>query len=100
VGAWPVHGLCGIWGGIATGIFGGYPLGVQIIGSLVIPAWSFITMIGLFSLLKMVKILRVSIEEEVEGLDLTEHGAVNYPEFGSTVKAKPGENMMPGTAVS
>jgi Amt family ammonium transporter len=85
VGAWPVHGLCGIWGGIATGIFGGYALGAQIIGSLVIPAWAFVTMLGLFYALKVAGILRVSMEEEIEGLDLTEHGAVNYPEFGSSV---------------
>jgi len=85
VGAWPVHGLCGIWGGIATGIFGGHPLGAQIVGSLAIPAWAFVTMLGLFYALKLAGILRVSMEEEVEGLDLTEHGAVNYPEFGSSV---------------
>jgi len=85
VGAWPVHGLCGIWGGIATGIFGGHPIVAQIIGSLAIPAWSFFTMLGLFYALKAAGILRVSMEEEIEGLDLTEHGAVNYPEFGSSV---------------
>ncbi|MCB0006709.1 MAG: ammonium transporter [Anaerolineales bacterium] len=81
VGAWPVHGLCGIWGGIATGIFGGHPLGVQVLGSLVIPAWSFVTMFALFYGLKLAGILRVSEKEELEGLDVTEHGTVNYPEF-------------------
>jgi Amt family ammonium transporter len=60
-------------------------LGAQIIGSLVIPAWAFVTAFGLFYVLKVAGILRVSIEEEVEGLDLTEHGAVNYPEFGPSV---------------
>lgn len=86
VGAWPVHGLCGIWGGIATGIFGiDKALGPQIVGTLAITAWAFITMLGLFYALKAMGILRVSIEEEVEGLDLTEHGAVNYPEFGSSI---------------
>ena len=93
VGAWPVHGLAGIWGGIATGIFGGYPLGVQILGSLVIPLWAFVTMIGLFYSLKMAGILRVSLEEEIEGLDVSEHGAINYPEFGTrgTVVARPAD---------
>ena len=81
VGAFPVHGACGVWGGIATGIFGGYSLGVQIIGSLVIPAWAFITMFGLFMVLKSMKFLRVTEEEELEGLDVTEHGAQSYPDF-------------------
>jgi Amt family ammonium transporter len=76
VGAWPVHGLCGIWGGIATGIFGGHPLGAQIIGSIAIPAWAFLTMFGLFSGLKVAGVLRVSHGEELVGLDLAEHGEV------------------------
>ena len=48
VGAWPVHGLCGIWGGVAAGIFGTANLGVQILGSLVYPVWSFVLFFGIF----------------------------------------------------
>jgi len=70
VGAWPVHGLCGVWGGIAAGIFGGHPLGAQIIGSIAIPAWAFGTMFGLFYALKRVGILRVPKGMELAGLDL------------------------------
>ncbi len=78
VGAWPVHGLCGIWGGIATGIFGGYALTTQIIGSIAYPAWAFVTCFILFFILKKINLLRVSPEEEQTGLDLTEHGAAAY----------------------
>jgi Amt family ammonium transporter len=80
VGAWPVHGLCGIWGGIATGIFAsGKILWVQAVGSLAYPLWAFVTMFGLFLLLKMLGILRVSAEEERAGLDIGEHGMHAYP---------------------
>lgn len=85
VGAWPVHGLCGIWGGIATGLFGGHPIVAQIVGSLIIPVWAFFTALAIFMTLKAIGWLRVSPEEEIEGLDLTEHGAVNYPEFSASV---------------
>jgi Amt family ammonium transporter len=78
VGAWPVHGLCGIWGGIATGIFGGYALGPQIIGSLVIPLWAFGTALVVFLVLKGLNLLRVSPEEEEAGLDVSEHGSGAY----------------------
>ncbi len=81
VGAWPVHGLSGIWGGIATGIFGGHPLMAQIIGSLVIPLWGFVTMFGLFSLLKAFNFLRVSESEEIRGLDISEHQEEAYAGF-------------------
>jgi len=76
VGAWPAHGLCGVWGGIATGIFGGYDLGIQILGSLVIPAWAFVTMFTLFMILKKAGMLRVSREHELAGLDISEHGEI------------------------
>lgn len=78
VGAFPVHGLAGMWGGIATGIFGGFNIGVQVLGSLVIPAWAFGTMLVLFVILKAVGFLRVSPEEEQAGLDISEHGMQAY----------------------
>ncbi|QDT95785.1 ammonium transporter [Gimesia aquarii] len=78
VGAFPVHGLCGIWGGVATGIFGDYDLGVQILGSIVIPVYAFFTMLVLFLILKVIGQLRVSEEDELKGLDLSEHGMQAY----------------------
>ena len=81
VGAWPVHGLCGIWGGIATGIFGGHPIIAQVIGSLVIPMWAFFTMFLLFYALKSLNLLRVSEEEEIIGLDISEHQEEAYAGF-------------------
>ena len=89
VGAWPVHGLCGLWGGIATGIFGDLPDGidsvgkfiaVQTIGSLAIIAWAAGTMFLTFGVLKAVGLLRVSPREELEGLDIHEHGMRAYPD--------------------
>ena len=82
VGAFPVHGVCGVWGGIATGIFGGYPIGVQVLGSIVIPVWAFATMLVLFLVLKACGLLRVSAEEEEAGLDISEHGMHAYPRDG------------------
>lgn len=78
VGAWPVHGLCGIWGGLATGIFGGHPIVAQIVGSVVIPVWAFGTALVLFLALRALNLLRVSPEEEEAGLDISEHGSGAY----------------------
>ncbi len=81
VGAWPVHGLCGVWGGIATGIFGSSAtLSTQLIGTAVISAWAFSTMFVLFLILKAVGVLRVSAEDEQSGLDVSEHGMQAYPQ--------------------
>lgn len=94
VGAFPVHGMCGIWGGLATAIFG-HPgtagLGVQLIGSLTYASWAFITMFGVFYALRAADILRVSKREELEGLDMAEHAGVSYPEFGSTTAFPAGD---------
>ena len=87
VGAWPVHGLCGVWGGLATGILGqnipegltrnGYIL-VQLKGTVIICVWAFVTMAVLFYILKASNLLRVSPEDEQAGLDLSEHGMQAY----------------------
>ncbi len=80
VGAWPVHGLCGVWGGIATGIFADkYSLATQIEGTLAIAAWAFVTMFALFFVVRLLGILRVSQEDEIIGLDISEHGMHAYP---------------------
>jgi len=81
VGAWPVHGLNGIWGGIAAWIFGGKPMMAQLIGSTVIPLWGFGTMLVLFLILKVAGILRVHKEEEMKGLDISEHEEEAYYGF-------------------
>jgi len=85
VGAWPVHGLCGVWGGIAVAIFGDYgdetgTWAAQLAGSIVIPIYAFVTMFVLFLILKAVGVLRVSEEDEMVGLDLSEHGQSAYGE--------------------
>ncbi len=86
VGAFPVHGLCGVWGGIALAIFGEYGDGygnwaAQIAGCIAIPLWAFVTMFILFSILKAIGLLRVSKEEELRGLDIGEHGEEAYNGF-------------------
>ena len=81
VGAWPVHGLNGIWGGLAAGIFGGHPMVAQIVGSIAIPVWGFVTMLALFYILKAAGILRVSKDDEMKGLDISEHEEEAYHGF-------------------
>lgn len=78
VGAVSVHGFCGIWGGIATGIFTEISLPVQILGSAVIPLWSFLITFVILYFIKQVYGIRVSLEEELKGLDFSEHGEISY----------------------
>lgn len=89
VGAFPVHGLCGVWGCMAIGILpnshltdGNTTFMIQLIGTLSICAWAFLTMAVLFAAMKAIGILRVSPEEEQTGLDISEHGMHAYPAEG------------------
>jgi len=86
VGAISVHGVCGIWGTIAVGIFGGGALVTQIIGTLSISAFAFVSSFITFTVVKAVMGLRVSAEEESEGLDIGEHGQEAYPDFQGASK--------------
>lgn len=86
VGAVSVHGVCGAWGTLAAGIFnmGGTSasiIGVQLIGIAACFAWTFPLAFILFKLIEKTIGLRVSKEEEMTGLDQTEHGGNAYPDF-------------------
>lgn len=86
VGAISVHGVCGAWGTLAAAIFNetGFTmkqLGVQVTGIVACFLWTFIVALILFYLIKVTVGLRVSKEEELEGLDYGEHGGNAYPDF-------------------
>ena len=85
VGAVSVHGVCGAWGTLAAAIFNeaGFMVGfgVQVLGVVVAFVWSFGVGYIVFKLVAATVGLRVSEEEEMEGLDLSEHRAAAYPEF-------------------
>lgn len=86
VGAISVHGVNGAWGTLSAGIFniGGPSLkliGVQLLGIVSCFVWTFSTAFVLFKIIEKTIGLRVSPEEELEGLDFGEHGGVAYPDF-------------------
>jgi Amt family ammonium transporter len=85
VGAVTVHLICGIWGTLAVGIFGakagGDQLLTQLYGVLIVGAFCVITSGIILGVLKATLGLRVSKEEELEGLDIHEHGMDAYPDF-------------------
>jgi Amt family ammonium transporter len=91
VGAISVHGVCGALGTLLVGVFakdggllygGGLNLlGIQAVGVLAIGAWSFITGLILFSIIKATNGLRVEKKIEEEGLDVYEHGESAYDTF-------------------
>ncbi|MEM8947062.1 MAG: ammonium transporter [Planctomycetota bacterium] len=87
VGAFPVHGLCGVWGCLSIGILHGdvSSFGVQLKGTLFICGFAFVTMLILFSVLKGMGILRVSEAEEQKGLDVSEHGMQAYGGSAATM---------------
>lgn len=86
VGAISVHGVCGAWGTLAAGIFniGGTTakiIGVQLLGIGACFLWVFPAAFLMFKLIDKTVGLRVSVEEELEGLDHSEHGGSAYPDF-------------------
>ena len=96
VGAISAHGVVGAWGTIAAGLFaqekfggvnglffgGGFgQLGIQIVGVVAVFAWTFVTSLVLFSVIKKTVGLRVTREEELRGLDIGEHGTEAYTDF-------------------
>lgn len=97
VGAVAVHGVNGIWGTIAVGLFsngmdgvgkglfygGGFKqLGIQLVGFVSVAAWTAVTMFIVFAVIKKTVGLRVSAEEEIKGLDATEHNLPSaYADF-------------------
>ena len=97
VGAFPVHGLCGIWGMLAVGLFGqqalGAPssglfyggglgqLGIQLLGVVACLSFTAIAMWIIFKAIDVTVGLRVSHETELLGLDIAEHGMDSYGGF-------------------
>ncbi len=81
VGAIPVHLFAGIWGTIAVTFSGSATLGAQITGIIAYGVFTFVASLVLWFILKMVMGIRVSEEDEINGLDTSEMGMEAYPDF-------------------
>jgi Amt family ammonium transporter len=93
VGAISVHGVNGAWGTLAAGIFnmGGTSakiIAVQLLGIGAAFVWTFTTAFILFKLIDLTIGLRISAQEEAEGLDYGEHGGNAYPDFAVSAYAQ------------
>ena len=89
LGVWPLHGLCGMWGGIAAGIFGqaalggvgGVSLGAQAVGTGLGVVIAFAGGYAVYGAIKLAMGLRLSQEEEYQGADLSIHKITATPEY-------------------
>ena len=92
LGVWPLHGLCGTWGGLAAGIFGSTALGglggvsftAQLIGTAAGVAWALVSSALLYGLIKVFFGLRLTQEEEFEGADMSIHKVSATPDRESS----------------
>ena len=92
LGVWPLHGLCGTWGGIAAGIFGAQSMGglggvnltAQLAGTALGVVWALIAGFLVYGVLKITVGLRMSQEEEFEGADLSIHKISASPDRESS----------------
>jgi Amt family ammonium transporter len=88
LGVWPLHGLCGLWGGIAAGVFGlralggmgGVTFAAQLVGSLAGAVYAFIAGMIVYGIVWAVIGLRLSPEDERRGADLSIHRIGANPE--------------------
>jgi Amt family ammonium transporter len=88
LGVWPLHGLCGTWGGLAAGIFGskllgglgGVSFGAQMLGTTLGVVWALVGGLMIYGVLKATMGLRLSQEEEFDGADLSVHKISASPE--------------------
>lgn len=107
--AFPIHGAAGMWGALAPGLFnrlglqqiagfdnpnfggfyggGGRLLAANLIGVLIVMAWTLVLITPLFVIMKVAGILRISRAEEIIGNDVSKHGGVAYP-IDATVAAE------------
>ncbi|MDO7596733.1 MAG: ammonium transporter [Pseudomonadota bacterium] len=87
VGAISVHGVVGLWGLLAVPLTNpDASFTAQLIGAATIFTWVFVTSFVVWLVIKMVMGIRVTAEEEYEGVDLSECGMEAYPEFTSNTK--------------
>ncbi len=88
LGVWPLHGLCGAWGGISCGVFGstalgglgGVKLGAQLIGTGLGVAWALAGGFAVYGAIKLLTPLRLTPEQEFDGADLSIHKIGATPE--------------------
>jgi Amt family ammonium transporter len=115
IGAVPVHGFCGIWGTLSLGLFASGEFGAsgpfapdnsaplkglfygggttvlfaQFVGSLIVTVATFGVALAVMYAINAFKLLRVSAEGEIEGLDIHEHGISAYPEYLISAAGRP-----------